>query len=529
MPALTQFNPNGAPAFLLEEKSRLSDSVLWKMQREYFQRAGLNAWSKGTVPHYVTSNAAFAEACAAVVFGFLCDCFTHDGGETKPVNILELGAGSGRFGYLFLKALSRLRSESPGCAAPFRYIMTDCVDSNVTWYRSHAALQPYVDQGLLEFTPFDVTRDSELRLPAAQETLPPRLNSSAMVVLANYFLDGIPHDVFLVREGRIFEGLYSLYSDRPKTEISPGDPLEHLQYDCSFRPVEGRYYNNSLWDDILRRYAREFNDLTLVFPSSALACIDRLLGSCDGRFLLLSTDKGQHLRDLEGQAGLPGIETHGSISMSVNYHAISEYVAALGGLPMLLSHPHAHINTAAFLLGGDPTEFKHSQFAYRRSIDLFGPDDFYTLRSSLREQYPYLGLDALVSLIRLSRCDPRILSECLPGLQTHLPTSSVAVKEEVRRLALQSWDNYFYIGEEEDLAFDIARFLYLMECYEDALRLLEQSCRLWGPDTATFWNMGLCHYSLGQPEAAAEWFRQAYALDATFKPGAAFKHKEHTG
>ncbi len=58
-------------SFLLEEKQRFSKSLLWQLQRQFFEQQGIQAWRQGTVPHYITSNPHIANAYAQVVLGFL--------------------------------------------------------------------------------------------------------------------------------------------------------------------------------------------------------------------------------------------------------------------------------------------------------------------------------------------------------------------------------------------------------------------------------------------------------------------------
>src|SRR5262245_56914020 len=60
--------------FVLEEKQRLSQSLLWRAQRHFFEQQGIEAWRQGTVPHYVTSNPYLANTYARLVFAFLRDC-----------------------------------------------------------------------------------------------------------------------------------------------------------------------------------------------------------------------------------------------------------------------------------------------------------------------------------------------------------------------------------------------------------------------------------------------------------------------
>ena len=59
--------------YILEQGHRLSQSLLWKLQRKFFDQQGIEAWRQGTVPHYVTSNPFIANAYAKVIFAFIRD------------------------------------------------------------------------------------------------------------------------------------------------------------------------------------------------------------------------------------------------------------------------------------------------------------------------------------------------------------------------------------------------------------------------------------------------------------------------
>src|SRR5262245_28113728 len=118
------------PAFLVEGPKRLSQSLLWKLLRRYFEEAGIEAWR--AVPHHVTNSPALAHAHAQVFLGFLRDCQSgsRPASDREPVTVVELGAGSGRFAYLFLRAFSAMRRRSAAASRRFRYVLTDFTETN---------------------------------------------------------------------------------------------------------------------------------------------------------------------------------------------------------------------------------------------------------------------------------------------------------------------------------------------------------------------------------------------------------------
>ena len=67
--------PGGAPAegeFVdgvrceLEDFTRCSDSHLWKLMMSFYDRKGIESWSQGVVPHFITCNAFIGRAYAKV-------------------------------------------------------------------------------------------------------------------------------------------------------------------------------------------------------------------------------------------------------------------------------------------------------------------------------------------------------------------------------------------------------------------------------------------------------------------------------
>src|SRR5436309_14545098 len=95
-------NMDESEPFVLEEPRPLSQSLLWKIQRNFFKQQGAAAWGEHIVPFYITTNPFIANAYAQVVLGFLRDCHaatsvgTTDSFGTldpgQPIYIVELGS-----------------------------------------------------------------------------------------------------------------------------------------------------------------------------------------------------------------------------------------------------------------------------------------------------------------------------------------------------------------------------------------------------------------------------------------------------
>jgi len=101
--------PSNVPRHEIEPPTRCSSSHLWKLMMSFYDRKGVDSWSQGIVPHFITSNAFIGRSYANVLKGFFGDVMKA-GSDTgmecdvnEPFYIIELGTGSGKFSYFMLK------------------------------------------------------------------------------------------------------------------------------------------------------------------------------------------------------------------------------------------------------------------------------------------------------------------------------------------------------------------------------------------------------------------------------------------
>lgn len=521
-PPLDDASP--APRFVVEHEKPLSQSLLWTAQRRFFARQGVEAWRSNTVPHYVTNNPALARAYAEVALGFLRDLVA--GGAhfdaAAPFTVIELGAGSGRFAYFFVNAFRSLLALSPFAALPFRYVMTDFTKANLAFWRTHEVLAPLCEAGLIDFALFDAESDDALRLERAGGVLAAGGLSRPPVVIANYVFDGITQDAFSFRGGKVMECRVTLSADRADPDL--GDPAAIGSFACNYsdHPLAAPPYPETLFNAILADYAGTLGDTTILFPSGALRCLDRLSRLADGPLLLLTADRGEQRDEDLGRHPEIGMAVHGSFSLPVNYHAIAEYVVKLGGEVLTTAYRHANLAVSAFLLGGP---YGETRLAFDQAIEHFGPDDFYTLARGLRAEPRALDFAQLLALVRLSGFDPRVLRDCLPAFWEKLDNAGEAERQELARLVEGALANYYHLGEPCDLFFEFATLSYALGDYRGALALYQRSRRHYGDAAATFWNMALCHAALGDAAEAAFCLAEAKRLDAGLAPVAALRPK----
>ncbi|WP_224243820.1 tetratricopeptide repeat protein [Hyalangium gracile] len=504
-----------------ERDRRLSESTLWALQRRYFEREGVDAWRTMEVPHYVTCNPALAHSVALIVCGYLRDCLAAESrpGSEQPFHILELGAGSGRFGYLFLKAWLEQREAWGLAHVPVRYVLTDFTESNLSFWRNHPSLAPFVAQGLLDFALFDLERSATLELREAGRVLGPGSLERPLLVLANYVLDSVPQDAFHFQGGQVHACLATLTTESPEVDLGSEDALSHLRLELGRSPVaDPTPYAEPEFNELLGDYARLVEDRTLLFPVVALRGMRRLAALSGGRLLLIAGDKG-YVRDeeLQGQQS-PHMAVHGSFSLPVNFNALRRWFQRQGGEVLEPAHRQLSLPLVACMLGAPAAGTRESRLGFHLAFGGGGSDDFFRLRQGIQDHYGGLEFDQLLSLLRMSRHDCRILRDCMPVLSAQAEALTDVQRQELRDAVRRTWDNYFHIGEERDLAFEFALLLHLAGEVEQALALYQESLRLYGEDPRTRWNMALCLFRLHRQEEAAGCLARAWEVAPDFAP-----------
>ncbi|TMQ08245.1 MAG: hypothetical protein E6J91_33650 [Deltaproteobacteria bacterium] len=479
--------------FPLELPCRLSKSVLWRLQRRFYERQGMAAWSDGVVPHQVTSNPYMARAYLYIV---------------------ELGAGTGRLAFQFLRHFDRLLAGSPFRDLAFRYVMTDVAEPNLAAWRAHPLLAPWLASGRLDLARFDAARDDAIALEHGGATLAPGTVHNPVVVIANYVLDSLPLDGFSVKDGRLHEWRVRLCSTHPDTDLDDPDVLSRARLAVELCPLPPGAYGDAELDRILDEY-RGLSDTAFTFPSASLACLSRLSRLAGGRLLVLSTDKGDAREDALRAPTGTNLTLHGSFSISVNYHAVARFVHHRGGEALTCpDRPHA-ITTCAFVLGPPPGGAVETRAAYAEAIDAQRPDDLFSLQQAMERGHGELSLDHWIAYLRFTDHDPKLLADAVPFLTSLIGGATGAQRDELLRVLVRTWDGYFPIGEPDDLGGALGALASAMAAWPEAIGFLEGSLRWHGRQARTLLALARCRRELGHAEAARELVDEAVAIDPT--------------
>lgn len=500
---------------ILEDQMPLSQSMLWSLQKDFFANQGPEAWIKGIVPQYITTNPYIANIYAKTVFGYCRDYSTKtDLAKDTTIYIMELASGVGRFTYTFLKRFLHIIENSSLSGLKFKYIVTDFSEKNIQYWQNHILLKQYFDSGILDCATFDITKDEQLKLRNSGELLCAGKLKNPLILIANYTFDSLPQDTFYVNNGELFEGLITI--TRPDVEADPEDKsiLAGLDYYYTDNKIQGNgYYEDDNFNDILLYYKSRLADTAFSLPIMALRCISRLKKLFKDDIILISSDKGYKNEKSMLKNAHPFLSKHGCISMTVNFHSIEQYFKNLGGKAIHSLYPHEDVNLSLFLLSNNSHDFIETTMAYNDIIEGIGPDDFYIIKKGIVPLCESLETKQILTFIRFTIWDARTFQECYNTLFERIGTEEDFPLEELIIVINKVWEHYFPIGEDGDLAYYIGSMLSYIGNNNDALRFFEYSYQFYGASAEIYYEIALCYYNLSQIEKAIEYTEKSLSLD----------------
>lgn len=527
---------------VFEHGKTLDNSILWSWIQEYYSKGGLAVWSDGDIPFHITNTPILAQEWAQSVLATLRD-FAREGllDPHQPIEIFELGPGTGRHAHFLLTALKRIepftRALHPD-GLRFRVHLAELGQAGLESLAQHPNLCEYIDMGDLVLHQFNIDKDERpVQFVPSKPSLP-ECSENPVFVIANYILDSLPHDVIRLGLGKAFMGLTKLEVRGLKSGQDPTtlpDLGERIELTFEFPQIEHKY-EHPVWNDALERYKR-FDEVThLPFPTSALRMAERSRAWSKTATVFLIADKSFTTVDQLMELEAPEMVPHGGgFSFNANLHTFGLTAQIMGGTvhhtvtrdgTLDLSHVIFPSLEATRL-----PSFLELKFRWDQLDDFHAVDRFRTKESiDLLERD--LPLRLCLDLLRLTGLDPQVFYELsdniLSGLEEETEKSKeepgeedeeselYEMEEELRFLLPRCLAMIYPLPDDVDVAFEIGRVAYRMEIYELAFRAFSMSLEQYGEDPRTFFNLGLTwYYRRGYARALAE-FENALAADPEY-------------
>jgi len=501
---------------VIEQHKRFSQSALWRLQREYFDKEGINAWVN-QVPFYITSNPFIANSYARVVFAFMRDWIKqHPDAINHPFYIMELGTGSGRFSYYFVKTLSNLLQSMNLSNIKFCYVMSDFTKHNMQYWEAHSALKPFVESGLIDFAMYDMEAERPITLVKQNIRLSPELLINPLTVFANYIFDTISHDSFAVHEGKLYELLLTLSTDEKNMEHNRPVDMEKISVDYSVNEIKNAYYGDPDLDPILESYKKSLTETSFLIPIGSIHAIKFLKKLANNKLFIVSTDKGYSTVESLDHLGHPSISFHGSFSMMVNFHAIAAYFKNSGG-DAFLQTSRKGIKTSVFVSGFQFDTMPETTVAIHDFVEGFSPSDYFTLHRRMSDSFQECTLDTLASHMQLAGWDPHIYLKLTNRVAALLEESDNDTIHFMANNMHKMAANYYHMPKTECILFEIGVFFHAIKRYGDAEKYYQLARPYVGEQFGLYYNLALCQHHLGHNETALENFKKALSLDNNSK------------
>ncbi|MFT4535739.1 MAG: SAM-dependent MidA family methyltransferase [Saprospiraceae bacterium] len=483
--------------FEIEPDHLFSQSKIWQLNRDFYQKKGPSAFSEELVPHNLTSSSYVGRTYAELIFGFLKD-LSSKGKVVDKVYILELGAGHGRLAFHILVHLERLILRTNIHLPPYCYILSDIAEDNLSFFQSHPQFKTYFKRGVLDLTYFDAIEGKDLYLRHSKKHIKPQELNQPIIAIANYFFDSIPSELFLVRNDEISTCSISLSMKSNPEQMDSEALIKNLEIKYKNAIVPIPEYTNPIINQILSEYKKQIKETYLFFPVMSMLCIDNVKNLSKNGLFLLSLDKGYHLiHDLENKP-LPDVVTHGSFSIWVNYHALGSFCEQQGGKSIFPSYSTFNLELGALMFLENSHSYTETLGAYETFVNDFGADDFNTIKQLSFANVSRLTTQELLAHFRLSAYDSTYFILMLPRLKQ--VSGSITFNERTRILETihKIWAMYFYIGEIFDLPYALGGLFYDLGYYDEALTYFKHSVSLHGHKADTYYNTALSHYQLRQ-------------------------------
>lgn len=483
--------------YVVQAETPFAESLIWQLNRDFYQDRGISAWSDNIVPHHMTSNSKVGKTYAELIFAMLKD-LAEKGNTKELVYILELGAGHGRLAFHVLMHLEKLVSSVDLELPKYCYVLSDIVEENLSFFEGHLQFQEYIEKGVLDAAYFDASDSDTIALRHADTLIRSNDLNQPLIAIANYFFDSIPNELFHIQDKVISACSISIHSSEDPAGKRPESLFGSLDYAYHKSASKTPIYKEAILNEIIEEYRSSFASTYLFFPKNSLQCLSKLKSFSSKGLVLLTMDKGYHELDNLRNRKEPEIITHGSFSLWVNYHALASFCTKLGGTTFFPSFSNFHLEIGCLLFLEEGESYMQTDAAYQEYVNNFGPDDFNSIKKLAYNNVSRLNIVDLIALFRLSAYDSTFFIKLLPRLKQ--ASKSITVKERIRLSQTLElvWEMYFNIHESLDLAYEIGGLLYDLGYYEKALLYFQYSVDVYGHKDDIYYNQVLCYYQLKQ-------------------------------
>lgn len=514
---------DGAPRQVHETDKRLSESMLWQLQEQYFERQRTDMWTGDQF--YSTNRMPFVEAYVELVTAALTDCASICDPE-EPLYILEIGGGSGCFAFRFLNDLvENLEDFDSLKKLKIKYILTDFSEQLVKKWLENKNLSALYEQGILDFGVFKAQTDQKIELLKSRQTLTPKDIKNPLVVIANHVFDSIEQDAFRVTNGVLQESKITLFREDPDGSFGAEPTIDDLRILERFIDVETPYYDNPAFDQIISSYKDELTEATLTVPIGALKCIENLSAFCGEKLILISADQGYMRLDAEQITGLKNLdfERHGFCTFDLNFTALTKYFKDNDGLSIVENLDYSGLRVAFNSLirnrfVNTTHYFKH--YLQRKNLLDSQLQVADLIKNGLRAgDYESSRVALFMSIVRAFNFDPQMFAiahkDLLDERFKDLEEMNAQVRQELKETLHRTIRNIYVIDDNHKIFDSILRLYIQLDWFEECLKFSEEIIETYGDVSTAVDHAALSCEALKKYREAYEYFQRATRLQSS--------------
>lgn len=499
----------------MSEYYRLSQSPIWDKERNYYNDLGLDAWTKVTTPFYATSNGFIADNYAQIIAAYIADIQQQKDSFAK-INILDIGAGHGRFSYLLLRALERYFPDE--ATKPYRYIMADTSGNSINTWNNHAKLQPFFDKGALDYAYFDIVNQHESRLERSGLSLSATIQQRPTVLITNFMLDVLPYDLFRAQKGKLQECkvAFQLAESALTESDNTADLFKDIQFNQEFSEISPNYYQRYSLQRLLTEYQANLDDSLFQIPLSVLKVHDYFSSLQPQHLWLIAEEADTELSQLEGKTDI-GLVEQGGLTSRVNLHALKRYIDPNSNSFLSPASADPRFDCYALLTKTDTYYYPETRRTFSLQQETFTPRSYFRFVVSLRRSKAELNTDGLISLLEMSGYDPYIVRRFSEQL-LDASENARGIKRDLLSQAMKKvWDNFYDIGEDFKYSYYIGRILLNLGAALDAIHVFKKALSARnGDEHKVCYRLGQCFALLNKTSAAQQLFNTALKVEPDY-------------
>ena len=490
----------------IDEAKKWSDSKLWEIQRNYFHTKGIDAW-KGEVPFYVSSNCFIANSYANLVLKLINQHIQNT--ANQAFQIIELGAGTGKFSYYFIKFLMDFLQNSTSSPIPCSicYTITDfsekiikSIENNVCFNNLKQKLSPNQQ---IEFTVWDFeTAQKSIVKPG-----------HVPIIIANYVFDCLQQDKFNLGDSALNEVQVALSNRYLKFDPQSPKTLGDLQFKENNIAINPQtYYKDNKLNTILQHYTQNMTPGTeFCLPVGAFNFIN-LLDNTQPYYLLVG-DKGlSSIQDFEVTQKRELMSYDGCYSFLLNYDALNQYFDQLDGAYLGTNY----VYTFGVHLYGNHLAKKDVQalkIDFNELFSRFGPKEYLSLCQEYQGSGYRFKLDSIIDFIKLSNYDPDAYGIVHDRLIELVPAINDYNKLNILQTLKKVEENIYVLGSVFDTYNLLGIFYQVLGDLEKAEHTFYDSIEIMGPTGPAYHNLGMLYLQKKDRAAAIVNFEKSLEVE----------------